>query len=354
MSANDKKIISILSGIVMSMWFFVSLAPVASAVSASNFRIEILATCGNNLKEWNEQCDGTDLAASTCVSLGYASGDLTCNGGCNFHTAACVSGGPVGGGGGGGGGGGSSPYVAPVTSVIFNGRAYPKSTVTLLKDAQNIATTVADANANFSMTITGLSGGNYIFSLYSEDTKGNRSSLLTFPVSVTTGATTQISGIFITPTIGVDKSQVKRGDNIAIFGQSAPNSEITISVNSEEELFGKTKADAGGIYLYNFDTSPLAEEEHTTRSKSALNGDISAFSKSVSFLVGEKNITVEKEKVTLAVKSDVNSDGRVNLIDFSIVAYWNKRPSPPPTADLNLDGKVDLIDFSIMAFHWTG
>jgi hypothetical protein len=353
MTRAHKTNLSIFSILVLSLCFLTAFMPAALAVGASNFRIEILAICGNNLKEWNEQCDGTDLASATCVGLGYASGDVTCNAGCGFNTSACVSGGAVGGGGGGGGGGGSSPYVAPVTSVIFNGRAYPRSTVTLLKDAQNIATTVADANASFSLNITGLTGGNYIFSLYSEDSKGNRSSLLTFPVGVTSGATTQISGIFITPTIAVDKSQVKRGDNIAIFGQSAPNSEITISVNSEEELFGKTKADAGGIYLYNFDTSPLAEEEHTTRSKAALNGDISAFSKSVSFIVGDKNVTEEK-KLTPAAKSDVNKDGRVNLIDFSIVAYWNKRPSPPPTADLNLDGKVDLIDFSIMAFHWTG
>jgi hypothetical protein len=42
------------------------------------------------------------------------------------------------------------------------------------------------------------------------------------------------------------------------------------------------------------------------------------------------------------------------LIDFSIAAYWYKRPSVPENVDINSDGKVDLIDFSIMAFHWTG
>ena len=52
---------------------------------------------------------------------------------------------------------------------------------------------------------------------------------------------------------------------------------------------------------------------------------------------------------------DANGDGHVDLIDFSIAAYWYDRSEAPPAhVDLNQDGKVDLIDFSILAFHWTG
>ncbi|MEK9185236.1 MAG: hypothetical protein AAB863_00530, partial [Patescibacteria group bacterium] len=159
--------------------------------------------------------------------------------------------------GGGGGGGGGGGYTTPETAAVFSGKAYPKSTVTLLKDAQIAATVVASSDANFSMKLSGLSGGNYIFSVYSEDSKGIRSSLLTFPVSVTSGATSYVSGVFIAPTIAVDKSEVKRGDNIAIFGQSVPNGEITVAISSEEEFFGKTAADQNGAYLYNFDTAQL-------------------------------------------------------------------------------------------------
>ena len=252
-------------------------------------------------------------------------------------------------GGGNGGGGSSSP--PSVTRVIFNGRAYPKSTVTLLKDAQIAATTIAGADANFQIDLSGLSAGNYIFSVYSEDNEGRRSSLLTFPISITRGATTNVSGIFIAPTIAVDKSEVKRGDNIAIFGQSAPIGEITILINSDEEFFAKITADKDGIYLYNFDTSPLEMSQHFTKSKTALNGEISSFSKTVSFLVGAKTVIKEKSEI---LKGDSNGDDKVNLIDFSIAAYWYKRPSPPATIDLNSDGKINLVDFSIMAYYWTG
>ncbi|MEK9186574.1 MAG: dockerin type I repeat-containing protein, partial [Patescibacteria group bacterium] len=252
--------------------------------------------------------------------------------------------------GGGGGGGGGSTAVA---GAVFSGRAYPKTTVTLLKDAQIAATTIAGADANFSISVSGLSSGNYIFSVYSEDSKGIRSSLLTFPVSVTSGATTNVSGIFIAPTIAIDKSEVKRGDNIAIFGQSTPTSEITISVNSEEEFFVKKTSDISGAYLLNFDTSVLEMGQHNTKSKVALNGEISSFSKVVGFAVGIKNV-LARLPAKAASKGDLNSDNRVNLVDFSIAAYWYKRPLPPVSADLNSDGKVDLVDFSIMAFYWTG
>jgi hypothetical protein len=68
-------------------------------------------------------------------------------------------------------------------------------------------------------------------------------------------------------------------------------------------------------------------------------------------MVGTKTVLKEKPEI---VKGDFNKDGRVNLVDFSIAAYWHKRPSPPVSVDLNGDGKVDLVDFSIMAFYWTG
>ena len=254
------------------------------------------------------------------------------------------------GGGGGGGGGGYTPPSE--TKVIFSGRAYPKSTVTLLKDAKIVATTISGADANFQISLTNISAGSYIFSVYSEDNNGNRSTLLTFPLSVTSGVITNVTGIFISPTIDVDKSEVKKGEVIKIFGQSIPNSDITVIISSEEEIFGKTKADKIGAYLYNLDTLEIEMGEHLAKSRATLEEEISSLSKVITFKVGTK--TVLKELIAKIVKADLNGDKKVNLIDFSVAAYWYKRPSPPQNVDLNQDGKVDLVDFSIMAYYWTG
>ncbi len=263
--------------------------------------------------------------------------------------------------GGGGGGGGGGGFVAPpanpgATSQLttFSGRAYPSSTVVLLKDAQVLSSTVAGSDANFSIGVSNLNAGNYIFSVYSEDNQGNRSSLLTFPVSVTEGANTNIGGIFLAPTIAADKSQVKKGDNITFFGQSIPSSEITIAIHSEQEIFEKTNSDKNGVYLQVVDSTELELGDHTAKSKSAKDGQISSYSKVVAFAVGTTNSLADKTQVKSAMKSDLNGDKKVNLVDFSIQAFWYKKKSPPSNVDLNSDGKVDLADFSIMAFNWTG
>jgi len=255
-------------------------------------------------------------------------------------------------------GGGAGAYVPlPTTGVNLSGRAYPLSRVTLLKDGQIAVTTIAGPDAKFETSLAGLSAGSYLFAVYSEDPQGRRSVLFTFPIMLTQGAMTTIGGIFLAPTIAVDKSEVKRGDTVAIFGQSVPNSDITISVNSDEEFFNKITADQNGAYLYNFDTSVLEAGQHLTKSKAAVSGEISSFSQAIRFAVGTKNITAIVEKAKL--KGDVNNDGRVNLVDFSIAAYWYKRPLSPAFAALEKeklsgDGKVDLVDFSIMAYYWTG
>lgn len=60
------------------------------------------------------------------------------------------------------------------------------------------------------------------------------------------------------------------------------------------------------------------------------------------------------EPVNLAEKSDINDDGKINLTDFSVMAYWFKKADPPANVDINNDGKVNLTDLSILAFYWSG
>ena len=250
------------------------------------------------------------------------------------------------------GGGESAEGPLVTTGITFSGRAYPLSNVTILKDGQIAITTIAGPDASFSVTLSNLSTGNYTFSVYGEDKNGNRSTLFTFPVFFTFGSNTQVGGIFLAPTIDVDKTEVKKGDNIAIFGQTVPSSDVTISVHSDKEYIGKIKADANGVYLYNFDTVTLEYGNHDTKSKTAFLTEITSFGKTVAFLVGDKNVL--KGEKGCNVRGDLNNDCRVNLIDFSIMAFWYKKLSPPAKVDMNNDAKVNIIDFSILAYNWTG
>jgi hypothetical protein len=250
---------------------------------------------------------------------------------------------------GGGGGGGSSP-----TSVTFSGRGYPMSRVILLKDGQEIINTIAGPDAKFSMTVSDLNAGTFTFSILSEDSAGRRSTLFTIPIIVTYGVSTTISGIFLSPTIDIDKQTVKRGDAITIFGQTAPDSVVTISMHSAAAIFSQTTSDKNGAYLYVFNTAPLEYGKHDTQSKAEIvkTNEVAPYGKVLSFIVGDKNTI--KDKSCALLRGDFNGDCRVSLIDFSMLAYWYKKATFPSKFDLNGDAKVSFVDFSILAYYWTG
>jgi hypothetical protein len=265
-------------------------------------------------------------------------------------SATVVSGTNPGDTGGSGGNSGGSGGV--FTGVRFLGRAYPLSTVVVLKDGQRVVSTIAGPDAHFEVEINGLSPSSYTFSVLSEDSIGRRSTLFTFPIMITQGVVATISGIFLAPTIDTDKVEVKKGDTVTIFGQTAPNSDVTINVNSLVPHFFEVPSDSGGAYLFNLNTSILEYGDHSAKSKAMYTNEISPFGKFAFFKVGDK--TIEKNTEPVYVGADLNQDGNVNIVDFSILAYWYKKTTPPAYIDLNSDGVVTVVDFSIMAYYWTG
>jgi hypothetical protein len=200
--------------------------------------------------------------------------------------------------------------------------------------------------------VTNLNGGTYFFSLYSQDSHGRISSTVTFPISLAPGSIVTVSGIILAPTIDVDKSEVRRGDDITVFGISQPNAKVSIMVGSNGGLNAQTSADPGGAYLWVFNTISLDLGDHSARSKATISEGTSDFSHSVGFLVGNRN--VYKQEPACNLRADLNGDCRVNLVDFSIMAYWYRRPAPPALVDLISDGIIDLRDFSVLAYYWTG
>jgi hypothetical protein len=107
------------------------------------------------------------------------------------------------------------------------------------------------------------------------------------------------------------------------------------------------------LWTYPINTDALEYGGHTAHAWEAADGSVTPDSQLFSFTVGSTNVsTPPPSKGTL--KGDLNGDGRVNLVDFSIFAYWWGKPNPPVA--FRLDGKstIDLADFSIMAYYWTG
>jgi len=258
----------------------------------------------------------------------------------------------VGGGGGGGGSGGATTTLPTV--VNFSGMAYPSSKVTILQDGQVASVVYADKQARFSSSISGLNNEVYNFSVFGETTDGMKSLSFSFPVYVTVGSTVNIGGIFLSPTINIDKSEVKKGDNLVVFGQTVPNTNVNILFHSDKEIIKNTKTDATGLYSYNMNTEPLEYGDHNVKSKTLSGEIVSAVPVELPFKVGLVSKLKDTKNKCDSLRGDLNCEGKVNLVDFSIMAYWYKRQNPPSNIDLNGDGKINLVDFSIMAYNWTG
>jgi hypothetical protein len=128
---------------------------------------------------------------------------------------------------------------------------------------------------------------------------------------------------------------------------------IDISVYSNQEYHYSVRSNGIGEYLFNLDTSLLEFGLHQTKSKSTLGKEKSLYNSPVSFIIGGENKSKDNMSCS-SIRGDLNCDTRVNLIDFSIMAYWYRKIIPPTIIDFNSDGKISIVDFSIMAFNWTG
>lgn len=317
-------------------------------------------TCGNGAKEAVEECDGADLGGLTCINLGYQEGLLSCTADCKLNTTDCIpaeSEPGVAGGGASGGGIGNTSGFNPgsedelVTKVIATGKSYPHANVHILVDGVVVGIVETDAKADFYFETTEVSPGVASFGFWSEDKDGFKSTLLTLTFRVISGAVTTISGVYIAPSINIDKKSVRQGEAITIYGQTVPDTEVHVHINSEQEFIEKLDSHAeSGNWELEFNTEPLEEDFHTAKAlfQIAAGDNViqSGFSRSVSFHVGKVGGEVP------CPEADLNQDGRVNLTDFSILLYyWG---TDNVCADQNQNGVVDLVDFSIMMYYWTG
>jgi len=245
------------------------------------------------------------------------------------------------------GGGGGVPPSLPA-NVIFKGRAYPNAFLTILKNNVVTATFFAESSGLFEKELTGVSGGIYNFGISAEDKEGRKSVTLSFNVSILGGKTTTISGIFISPTISLVPTQVEKGSTIDIFGQSFPESQVKIFVSSAKETVKESISNKQGDWNYKLNTDPLEEGEHQAKAKALFeDGEQSSFSHTLSFLVLAPGALV-------CEGADLNFDGKINLIDFSILLYfWGQSNPSNRCVDINFDSIVDLVDFSIMMYWWT-
>jgi len=330
---------------------------VFGAVATQNIKITVNGYdhCTDGIKNFDET--GVDCGGTICSSCSahcsnsikdFDETGIDCGG---ALCPACSS------GGGGGGGGGGLPVL--ISSVNFSGIAYPGAKIYLLRDGILLNSFLATSAGTFAYTLSSVAAGNYRYTFYAQDSRGGYSTSLVFPLTVISGHSYQVSNIFIPPTVYYDSQEIKRGDSLPFYGFSAPNSTIILELKNTATgatITFQTTSNSSGNYAYSLETLGLDEGNYEIRVKAKLGTNESSFGNIFSFTIGTKTVEKPKTDSKCPAKGDLNGDCRVNLIDFSIAAYWYKRTIAPSfinteNSQLSGDNIINLIDFSILAYY---
>ncbi len=243
------------------------------------------------------------------------------------------------------------PPTPPETAVVFRGIAYPSSTVTVKRAEQTLVEVPADPAARFDIRLGNQAAGTATYTIFATDTQGRVGRSMSFELMITEGAVVTITGVFLGPTIQIDKTSLELGDTVTLLGATAPLSEVTVFIASGVEKTFSTNADADGLWTSQILADDVGVGDHNAHSKAVTPiGEVSDFSETVSFSV----TAAPPDACDGKNRADLNCDGQVNLTDFSILMfYWQQRNPANARADINADGIVNLTDFSILLFNWT-
>ncbi|MBI2120800.1 MAG: hypothetical protein HYT94_04220 [Parcubacteria group bacterium] len=252
-------------------------------------------------------------------------------------------------------GGGSGPLgggnFLKTADVSLSGTAYPSAKIFVLKDGKEAAAVTAAADGKWGAKVLGLDRGTYTFGVYAIDAKSKKSSIISSTVSVIAGTGNTVARILLPPTLGAAKTSADPGQDFVLSGYGIPKSITEVSLSKQNGADGDSSAAtttvlSNGEWTLNMSTKGLSVGGYEARARSLLfAGDTSGFGAALSLGIGQDAAPDP------AVRSDMNGDGKINLIDFSILLFsWGKSN---PAVDLNGNGKVDLADFSILIFYWT-
>jgi len=255
-----------------------------------------------------------------------------------------------------------SPVSAPVISepvqtvstpsriikVIFSGQAYPKSVIEVLRkdtsapDAPYLTipleTHKVSETGMFDLSLGALLTNEYFFALRATDIAGRKTRILPYSVDLRTTDVLEITNILMPPTLGFEKTRIRKGDSLKIKGYATPGNKTEIEI--DDKMISVVRPNASGFYSLTTTTSGFSFGNHYVQVRQIdESGRISNFSTPGTFQVSQ----------LLVPRADLNKDNIVDITDWSVFLFrWSSKDANARlTIDMNNDGKVDVTDFSI-------
>lgn len=243
---------------------------------------------------------------------------------------------------------GTTPPAETGPTVELHGFAAPNASLIVQRNGVQITTSTADSQGVFSIVLTDQPTGQQTYTVLATDTDGRQLAPITFVFNLKNGTTTIVTGVFPGPSIALDTTSVKLGQDVTVTGTTVPGSAVALTVHSDQTMSLSTVADTLGHWAQIISTKLLAPGTHTATAQAQTGSTLSSQSQTVEFAVSALAKCDGKKT------ADLNCDASVNLTDFSILLYFWQKTHPTNTrADINGDGIVTIIDFSIMLYQWT-
>lgn len=255
--------------------------------------------------------------------------------------------GPSGGGGGGGG------LFMGTGEVTLQGLSLPGGTLVVTQDGVVVKETTVSSLGDFSQNFPQLQRGTYNWGVSVRDGGGRKSSTYTSTIYLLGKTNNIIAPIYLSPTISTASTTIPLGGNITLSGFAISLRPVQVLMNKQGDVLNAkivsatTTANGNGSWTLTLPTKDLPKGTYEIKASSLVTEkDRSLLSSTLYIGLGEDpNPNFEN-------RSDLNRDGKVNLVDFSILLFnWKGSDA---VADINQDGTVSLTDFSIMLANWTG
>ncbi len=331
---------------IYGVFAFLILTILPGTVLAVSYDVNIIATvpgCGDEIIGTGEECDGSNQGGASCSSLGFASGPLSCSSVCTRITSACVAATPD------GGGSVRSDYSypdLPNTNIVVSGYSEPYARVQLLKDGQLTATAIANEGGHFQLTISGLNEGTYLMQLVSVSSLRIFARGETFPLRVVSGLTTRVSDVLLPPAVLVDETLT----GVVFRGRAIPNTSIVMRIfNASTTIERLITTDNNGDFVSTIDNAQLPASLYQAELRLSFRG----FEVITTIPKFQTNNLVNAGQNCL-LTYDLSADCALNVVDFILARRYYQFSPTVLLFDYNNDGKQDLKDFSIMAYYWTG
>lgn len=240
---------------------------------------------------------------------------------------------------------GSTP-ASTATRVVLRGKAYPSVQVNILVDGEVLDKVLTDINGDFFYSTQAVTPGTATFGFWANDKDNIRSITQTVVFDVVQSAVSTVANILIPPTISLSGTKVPPGQPITIKGSSVPGKTVNTLISDEVPVNLNAEVLGDGGWTMQLDTNSLVAGFHSVKARVSISeAEKSGYGRAINFYVGTEDVDAPGD-------TDINIDGKVNLVDFSIfLTGWGKTDQ---RFDFNNDQKVNLADFSILLFNWTG